>query len=96
LKERDEGDDDGNGDAEKFFVNLKLMCDGRSFFFTEKGYSIRVVDCEARGSRMCVVRDEVPVFAAGLGHGGGDGTAVQASAGGVCAWIDEGGGDRTV
>jgi len=45
---------------------------------------------------MCVVRDEVPVFAAGLEHGGGDGTAVQASAGCVCAWIDEGGGDRTV
>jgi hypothetical protein len=27
-----------DGDAEKFYVDMKLMCDGRSFFFTEKGY----------------------------------------------------------
>jgi hypothetical protein len=26
-----------DGDAEKFYIDLKLMCEGRSFFFTEKG-----------------------------------------------------------
>lgn len=55
IEERDERGDVGDGDAEKFFVDLKLMCEGRSFFFTEKGY-FGIGSWIARpGDRVCVL-----------------------------------------
>lgn len=55
FEEREEGGDDGDGDAEKFFVDLKLMCEGRSFFFTEKGYFGLGSWIARPGDRVCVL-----------------------------------------
>jgi hypothetical protein len=52
---RGEGGDDMNADAEKFYVDMKLMCDGRSFFFTEKGYFGIGSWIAKPGDRICVL-----------------------------------------
>jgi len=55
VGEREEGSNDEDGDAEKYFVDFKLMCDGRSFFFTENGY-FGIGSWIARpGDRVCVL-----------------------------------------
>jgi hypothetical protein len=53
--ERDEGGDDGDGDADRFFVDLKLMCQGRSFFFMEKGYFGLGPWIARPGDRVCIL-----------------------------------------
>jgi Heterokaryon incompatibility protein (HET) len=55
TKERDDGGDDVDVDPEKFYVDMKLMCDGRSFFFTEKGYFGLGSWIAKPGDRVCVM-----------------------------------------
>jgi len=44
-----------DGDAERFYVDMKSMCDGRSFFFTEKGYFGLGSWIARPGDRVCVL-----------------------------------------
>ena len=53
--EQDEGGDDVDVDPEKFYVDMKLMCQGRSFFFTEKGYFGITSWIAKPGDRVCVM-----------------------------------------
>ncbi|KAK3363131.1 heterokaryon incompatibility protein-domain-containing protein [Lasiosphaeria hispida] len=43
------------GDADRYFVDMKLMCDGRSFFVTEKGYFGIGSWIAKKGDLVCVV-----------------------------------------
>jgi hypothetical protein len=55
ISEQDEGDDDVDVDPEKFYVDMKLMCQGRSFFTTEKGYFGIGSWIAKPGDRVCVM-----------------------------------------
>jgi len=52
---QEEGCDNVDGDAERFYVDMKLMCDGKSFFFTEKGYFGLGSWIANPGNRVCVL-----------------------------------------
>jgi hypothetical protein len=55
TREQDEGGDDVDIDPEKFYVDMKLMCQGRSFFITEKGYFGIGSIIAKPGDRICVL-----------------------------------------
>jgi hypothetical protein len=52
-KEGEPGDD--MGDAERYYIDLKLMCEGRSFLFTEKGFFGLSLCIAQPGDKICVL-----------------------------------------